>query len=139
METVRGVAARGCRAGRAGSFFSALAGAAALLVITLPVIAVVCGQTPGKLKPALTPEHDVYQDNLRPELLCPPQRLSRVSGHTDDAQASLFQAIAGSLQEQPVVVHDQDPQRRHVTSVPASTMPRIGASRNARCRRLPAG
>ena len=39
METVRGVAARGCRAGRAGSFFSALAGAAALLVITLPVIA----------------------------------------------------------------------------------------------------
>jgi len=35
-----------------------------------PAITVVCGQTPGKLKPALSPEHDVHQDNLRPELLC---------------------------------------------------------------------
>jgi hypothetical protein len=78
---------------------------------------VVCGQAPGKLKPALTPERDVHQDNLRPELLCPQQCLSRGSGNTDDAQASLFQAIAGSLQEQPVVVHDQDTERRHVTSV----------------------
>ncbi len=41
-----------------------------------PAIAVGCGQTPGKLEPALTPEHDVHQDNLRPELLCPPQCLS---------------------------------------------------------------
>jgi signal transduction histidine kinase len=104
-----------------------------------PVTAVACGQTPGKLKPALTPEHDVYQDNLRPELLGPLQCLSRGSGNTDDAHASLFQAIAGGLQEQPVAVHDQDTERRHVTSVPASAVPRIGASRNAWCRRLPAG
>src|ERR1051325_5372248 len=33
-----------------------------------PAVAVV-GQAPGKLKPALSPEHDVHQDNLRPELL----------------------------------------------------------------------
>jgi signal transduction histidine kinase len=41
-----------------------------------PAITVVGGQTPGKLKPALSPEHDVHQDNLRPELLCSPQCLS---------------------------------------------------------------
>ena len=62
------------------------------------------GQPPGKLKPALTPEHDVHQDNLRPELLCSPQRLSRGSGNADDAQALPFQAAAGGLQKQPVVV-----------------------------------
>jgi hypothetical protein len=84
-----------------------------------PPIPGVCGQSPGKLKPALTPEHDVHQDNLRPELLCPPQRLSRGSGNADDAQALLFQAIAGGLQKQPVVVHNQDTERRHVNSVPA--------------------
>ena len=39
-------------------------------------IAVVRGQTPGQLKPALSPEYDVHQDNLRPELLCSPQCLS---------------------------------------------------------------
>jgi hypothetical protein len=93
-------------------------------------------QTPGKLKPALSPEHDVHQDNLRPELLCPLERLSRGSGNTDDAQASLFQAIAGGLEKQQVVVHNQDPDRRHVTSVPASAVPRIGASRNRPTRSL---
>jgi signal transduction histidine kinase len=41
-----------------------------------PAITVGCGQAPGKLKPALSPEHDVHQDNLRPELLCSPQCLS---------------------------------------------------------------
>jgi signal transduction histidine kinase len=41
-----------------------------------PAITVVGGQTPGKLKPALSPEHDVHQDNLRPELLCSLQCLS---------------------------------------------------------------
>jgi hypothetical protein len=61
---------------------------------------VVRGQPPGKLEPALTPEHDVHQDYLRPALPCRPQRLSRGSGNTDDAQASLFQAIAGGLQKQ---------------------------------------
>jgi signal transduction histidine kinase len=41
-----------------------------------PATTVVRGQAPGQLKPALSPEHDVHQDNLRPELLCPPQCLS---------------------------------------------------------------
>ena len=91
---------------------------------------VVCGQLPGKLKPALTPEHDIHQDNLRPQLLCPPQRLSRGRGNADDTQALPFQAIAGSLKEQPVVVHNQDTEHRHVNSVPVCTVPRIGASRN---------
>jgi len=99
---------------------------------------VACGQPPGKLKPALTPEHDVHQDNLRPELLCSPQRLSRGSGNADDAQALLFQAIAGGLQKQPVVIHNQDTEHRHVNSVPASTVPRIGASRNRKSRDLTA-
>jgi hypothetical protein len=55
---------------------------------------VACGQQPGKLKPILTPEHDVYQDNLRPELLCPPQRLSRGSGNAeDDAERRLWNAL----------------------------------------------
>ena len=94
------------------------------------------GQPPGKLKPALTPEYDVHQDNLRPELLCSPQRLSRGSGNADDAQALPFQAIAGGLQKQPVVIHDQDTERRHVNSVPACTVPRIGASRNRKSRAL---
>jgi len=57
---------------------------------------VVRGQTPGKLKPALTPEHEVHQDNLRPEFLCPSQRLSRGSGNADDAQAFPFQAAAAA-------------------------------------------
>ena len=72
------------------------------------------GQPPGKLEPALTCEHDVHQDNLRPELRCLPQRLSGGSGHPDDAQALSFQAIAGGLQKQPVVIHDQDTERRHL-------------------------
>ena len=101
-----------------------------------PAIPVICGQPPGKLKPALTPEHDVYQDNLRPEFLCPPQRLSRGSGNTDHAQALLFQAIASGLHKQPVVVHNQDTEPRHVTSVPTCPMPRIGASRNRKSRAL---
>jgi hypothetical protein len=50
---------------------------------------VACGQTPGKLKPALPPEHDVYQDNIWPQLLCMSQRLSRGSGDADDAQTLL--------------------------------------------------
>jgi signal transduction histidine kinase len=41
-----------------------------------PAITVAGGQPPGKLKPALSPEHDVHQDDLRPELLCSPQCLS---------------------------------------------------------------
>ena len=61
-----------------------------------PAVPVLCGQPPGKLKPALTPEHDIHQDNLRPQLLCSPQRLSRGSSHADDAQALPFQAAAGS-------------------------------------------
>jgi hypothetical protein len=85
---------------------------------------------PGKLKPALPSEHDVDQDNIGPQLLCTPQRLSRGSGNADDAQALPFQPIAGGLQEQPAIVHHQDTERRHVTSVPASTVPRIRASRN---------
>ena len=96
------------------------------------------GQTPGKLKPALTPEHEVHQDNLRPEFLCPSQRLSRGSGNADDAQAFPFQVIAGGLHEQPAVIHNQDTEPRHVNSVPASTMPRIGASRNRKSRDLTA-
>jgi hypothetical protein len=69
---------------------------------------VACGQTPGKLKPALTPEHDVHQDNLRTEFLCAPQRLSRGSGDANDAHSLPFQAIACGTQEHPVVVHNQD-------------------------------
>ena len=100
-------------------------------------VPVVCGQTPGQLKPALTSERDVYQDDLRPELLCSPHRLSRGSGDADNAQASSFQPIAGGLQEQRVVVHDEDTERRrHVNSVPASAVRRIRASRN-RKRRAP--
>src|SRR5437762_634977 len=34
-------------------------------------------QAPGKVEPALTPQHDVDQDDLRPELLRSPQRLRR--------------------------------------------------------------
>ena len=49
-----------------------------------------CGQLPGKLKPALPPEHDIHQDNLRPQLRCPAQRLSRGRGNADDAQASVI-------------------------------------------------
>jgi hypothetical protein len=100
--------------------------------------AVACGQTPGKLKPALTPEHDVHQDNLRLELLCSPQRLSRGSGNADDAQALPFQAIARGHQKQPVVVHDQDTKRCHVNSIPACKVPRIGASTNRKSRALTA-
>jgi len=92
----------------------------------------------GQLKPALTPEHDVHQHNLRPQLLCPPQRLSRGSGNADDAQALPFQAIAGGLHEQPAVVHNQDTEPRHVNSVPACTVPRIGASRDRKSRDLSA-
>jgi hypothetical protein len=98
---------------------------------------VVRGQTPGKLKPALTPEHDVHQDYLRPELLCPPQRLSRGSGNADDAQALPFQAIAGGLRKQPIVIYNQDTEPRHVNSVPACAVPRIGASRNRKSRVWP--
>jgi hypothetical protein len=93
---------------------------------------------PGKLKPALMPEHDVHQDNLGPELLYSPQRLSRGGGNADDAQALPFQAIAGGLQKQPIVVHNQDTERRHVNSVPACTVPRIGASSNRKSRALTA-
>ena len=74
-------------------------------------------QAPGKLEPALIPEHDVHQGNLRPEFFCPAQRLSRGSGHADDAQALPFQAIAGGPQKQPVVVHNQDTERCHMNSV----------------------
>ena len=95
-----------------------------------------CGQAPGKVKPALASKHDVYQDYLRPELLCSLQRLSRGSDNADDAQALLFQPIAGGLQKQPVVVHDQNTERRHVTSVPASAVPRIEASTNRKGRAL---
>ena len=97
-----------------------------------------CGQTPGKLKPALTPQHDVHQDNLRPELRYLPQRLSRGNGNADDMQALPFQAIAGGLQKQLVVVHNQDTERCHVNSVPACAVPRIGASRNRKSRALAA-
>ena len=55
------------------------------------------GQTPGKLEPALIPEHDVHQDHLRLELLCLPQRLHRGSGNTDNAQALLFEETASGL------------------------------------------
>ena len=96
------------------------------------------GQPPGKLKPALPPEHDIYQDNLRTELLCPAQRLSRGSGNADNAQALPCQAAAGGPQEQPVVVHNQDPEHRDVNSVPAGAVPRIGASRNRKSRDLTA-
>ena len=106
-------------------------------VAIVAAIPVVCGQTPGQLKPALTPEHDVHQDCLRPELLCSPQRLSRGSGNADDAQALPFQAIAGGLQKQPVVVHNQDTERCHVNSVPAGPVPRIGASRKESCAQVP--
>ena len=92
----------------------------------------VCGQTPGKLKPALPAEHDVYQDNLWPEFFCSLQRLSRGSGHTGDAQALVFQAIAGGLQKHSVVVHNQDTERCHVNSVSVCMVPHIGASRNRR-------
>jgi hypothetical protein len=96
------------------------------------------GQPPDKLKPALPPEHDVHQHNLRPEFLCSAQRLSRGSSHADNGQALPCQAAAGGLQEQPAVVHNQDPEHRDVNSVPAGAVPRIGASRNRKSRDLTA-
>ena len=77
------------------------------------------GQAPGKLEPALTPEHDVHQDNAWPEVLCLLQRLGRGSGNADDTQALLIEEIAGGLQKHWVVVNNEDTES-HVSRLPAS-------------------
>ena len=47
----------------------------------------------------------------------------------DDAQALLLQQSARSLQEEPIVIHDEDAER-HMNRVTEPAAPRIAASRN---------
>ena len=92
-----------------------------------PATLLVSGPAPGTHEPALTPQHDVHQHNLRPQLSCSLYCLSRGSGTADHTQALPFQQSARSLKKPPVVIHNQDTER-HTDSVPARSIPRIAAS-----------
>ena len=98
-----------------------------------PAAAVVFGQAPGNVEPALIAQSDVDQDDIRAELRCSLQRLRRGRGHADDAQALAFQEIPSSLEKQPVVIHNQDTER-HTNRIPVGTAPCIAASRNPKIR-----
>src|SRR5580704_7967945 len=79
-------------------------------------VPIVLDQVPRTLKAALLREHDVDEGEIRLELLGSAERLRRRHGDAHDGQALAFEENARSLEERPVVVHNQDP-GRHRTSV----------------------
>jgi hypothetical protein len=81
-----------------------------------------------ELEAALICEHDVHEDDVRVELVRPPERLCHRRGDADDLHALPLEQHARSREELPVVIDDENA-ARHTSRVASNRAGRIAASR----------